>query len=62
MKQTVSVGMARRILGDVANELSDTQVQEMLYTFKLLGDEQLMYNGSKVNEDAHESNPKPDNS
>ena len=52
--------MARRILGSVADELSDTQVQEMLVTFKLLGDEQLLYNGSKVNEGIDEpDNPSP---
>lgn len=42
--------MARRILGSAADTLSDTQVKEMLITFKLLGNEQLLYNGSKLNE------------
>lgn len=48
--------MARRILGTAADELSDTQVGEMLITFKLLGNEQLLYTGSKVNESIHELN------
>ncbi|MCA9335727.1 hypothetical protein KC967_02415 [Candidatus Saccharibacteria bacterium] len=46
--------MARRILGSAADELTDTQVKEMLITFKLLGNEQLLYNGSKVNESSNE--------
>lgn len=62
MERMVSVKMARQILGDAANELSDAQVQEMLIAFKLLGEEQLMYNGSKVNENADEPNAHPTNS
>lgn len=56
MEKVVSVAMARRILGSASNELTDTQVIEMLTTLKLLGNEQLLYNGSKVDESIDELN------
>ena len=49
MSEMVSVAKARRILGSLANSMSDTQVQELLICLHLLAKEQLWYNGSKVN-------------
>ena len=43
----VSVHKARRILGSLANDMTDTQVQELLDAFHLFAREQLQYNGSK---------------
>lgn len=46
-ESTVSIAKARRILGSLANELSDDQVREIIHTLHLLAREQLCYNGSK---------------
>lgn len=54
----VSVSKARRILGDLANNLSDNQIKEIIHSFHLLAREQLVYNGSNNDEYSN----KPDNS
>ncbi len=43
----VSVQKARRILGTLANPMSDDQVKDLIYSLHLLAKEQLVYNGSK---------------
>ena len=43
----VSVQKARRILGVLANSMSDDQVKDLIYSLHLLAKEQLVYNGSK---------------
>lgn len=43
----VSVQKARRILGALANYMSDDQVKDLIYSLHLLAKEQLVYNGSK---------------
>jgi hypothetical protein len=49
-ESVVTVSKARRILGDLAIELSDDQVKEILHTLHLLAKEHLCYNGSKDEE------------
>ena len=44
---TVSLTGAKRILGATAKGLSDDQVGELLITLTLLARQQLVYNGSK---------------
>ena len=56
LDQLVSISKARRILGTLANDLSDDQVKELLHTLHLLAREQLWYNGSKEGMSSHESN------
>jgi hypothetical protein len=56
LDQLVSVSKARRILGTLADNLSDDQVKELLHTLHLLAREQLWYNGSKEEMSSHESN------
>ena len=51
----VSVQKARRILGTLANPMSDDQVKDLIYSLHLLAKEQLVYNGSK--NDTKESIP-----
>ena len=51
----VSVQKARRILGTLANPMSDDQVKDLIYSLHLLAKEQLVYNGSKY--DTKESIP-----
>ena len=43
----VSVQKARRILGALANSMSDDQVKDLIYSLHLLAKEQLVYTGSK---------------
>jgi len=43
----VSVQKARRILGSLANPMTDDQVKDLIYSLHLLAKEQLVYNGSK---------------
>ena len=43
----VSVQKARRILGTLANPMSDDQVKDLIYSLHLLAKEKLVYNGSK---------------
>jgi len=43
----VSVQKARRILGTLANSMSDDQVKDLIYSLHLLAKEQLVYTGSK---------------
>lgn len=43
----VSVQKARRILGTLANRMSDDQVKDLIYSLHLLAKEQLVYTGSK---------------
>ena len=43
----VSVPKARRILGTLANPMTDDQVKDLIYSLHLLAKEQLVYNGSK---------------
>lgn len=43
----VSVQKARRILGNLASNMNDDQVRELVQTLHLLAREQLQYNGSK---------------
>ena len=43
----VSVQKARRILGTLANPMSDDQVKDLIYSLHLLAKEQLVYTGSK---------------
>lgn len=45
--RVVSVQKARRILGTLANTMSDNQVKDIIYYLHLLAKEQLVYNGSK---------------
>ena len=54
MEKIVSVATARRILGSQANGLNDDQVKELVHTMHLLAREQVVYNGSKVNEPSNE--------
>ena len=54
MEELVSISKARRILGTLANDLSDDQVKEILHTLHLLAREQLWYNGSKEGMSSHE--------
>lgn len=56
MDKLVSTSKARRILGTLAEDLSDDQVKELLHTLHLLVREQLRYNGSKEGMSSHESN------
>ncbi len=51
----VSVQKARKILGTLANPVSDDQVKDLIYSLHLLAKEQLVYNGSKY--DTKESVP-----
>lgn len=55
MENLVSVSKARRILGSLADNLSDDQVKELLHTLHLLAREQLWYNGSNKEVSSHES-------
>lgn len=43
----VSVQKARRILGTLANPMTDDQVKDLIYSLHLLAKEQLVYTGSK---------------
>ena len=43
----VSVQKARRILGTLANPMSDDQVKDLIYSLHLLAKEQLVYTVSK---------------
>ncbi|OGL24098.1 hypothetical protein A2791_04330 [Candidatus Saccharibacteria bacterium RIFCSPHIGHO2_01_FULL_46_30] len=43
----VSVQKARRILGTLANPMSDDQVKDLIYSLHLLAKERLVYTGSK---------------
>ena len=43
----VSVQKARRILGTLANPMTDDQVKYLIYSLHLLAKEQLVYTGSK---------------
>lgn len=43
----VSVPKARRILGTLANPMTDDQVKDLIYSLHLLAKEQLVYTGSK---------------
>ena len=54
LEELVSISKARRILGNLANDLSDDQVKEILHTLHLLAREQLWYNGSKEGMSSHE--------
>ena len=54
LEELVSISKARRILGTLANDLSDDQVKEILHTLHLLAREQLWYNGSKEGMSSHE--------
>lgn len=56
MQEFVSTTKARRILGKLADNLSDDQVKEIIRTLHLLAREQLCYNGSKKEVSSHESN------
>ena len=47
MAEIVSVAKARRILGSLADEMSDNQVKELIHMLHLLAREQMCYNGSK---------------
>lgn len=49
-ESVVTVSKARRILGDLAIELSDDQVKEILHMLHLLAKEHLCYNGSNDEE------------
>ena len=49
MAEIISVAKARRILGSIADSLSDDQVKEIVQSLHLLAREQLCYNSSKVN-------------
>ena len=55
LEELVSISKARRILGTLANDLSDDQVKEILHTLHLLAREQLWYNGSNKEVSNHES-------
>lgn len=57
LDKLVSISKARRILGTLADDLSDDQVKELLHTLHLLAREQLWYNGSNKEVSSHESNP-----
>ena len=57
MEKTVSVEQARRILGSQAKQLDDNQIKEIILSLQLLGNEQLLYNGSKVGNENDQSNP-----
>ena len=54
LEELVSISKTRRILGTLANDLSDDQVKEILHTLHLLAREQLWYNGSKEGMSSHE--------
>ncbi len=54
LEELVSISKARRILGTLANDLSDDQVKEILHTLHLLARELLWYNGSKEGMSSHE--------
>jgi hypothetical protein len=43
----VSVNKARRILGELADDIPDDQMREIIHALHLLAREQLVYNGSK---------------
>ena len=43
----ISVQKARRILGTLANPMSDDQVKDLIYSLHLLAKERLVYTGSK---------------
>ena len=53
----VSVQKARRILGTLANPMSDDQVKDLIYSLHLLAKEQLVYNGSKYDTTESITNP-----
>lgn len=59
MEKTISVAAARRTLGSLSKSMTDDQVQEMVNTLHLLAREQVLYNGSKVDESSNE--PKQSN-
>ena len=44
---TVTVAIARRVLGRYSKQLSDDQVRNIVLTLQLLAREQLGYTGSK---------------
>lgn len=50
MQKMVSLEKARRTLGPLAKHLTDDQVRQIINSLHLLAKEQLMYNGSKVDE------------
>ena len=47
LEELVSISKARRILGTLADDLTDDQVKEILHTLHLLARKQLCYTGSK---------------
>lgn len=55
LEQHVSISKARRILGTLADDLSDDQIQDMLNYLTLLAREKLWYNGSKKVSSQYES-------
>lgn len=57
MEKTVSVAKARRILGSRAKSMDDTQVLELIHALQVLAREQVLYNGSKINESSNEPEP-----
>ena len=54
LEELVSINKARRILGTLADDLTDDQVKEILHTLHLLARKQLWYNGSKEGMSSHE--------
>lgn len=57
MPGIVSITTARRILGTVADKLSDDQISNLINNLSLLAKEQILYNGSKINESKDENEP-----
>ena len=55
LEEQVSISKARRILGTLADDLSDDQIQDMLHYLTLLAREKLWYNGSKKVSSQYES-------
>ena len=54
MTKMVTIATARRILGAPANKMSDEQLQELLDTMYVLAGENLLYDGSKKEDNSNE--------
>jgi len=57
MSKSVSLAKARRTLGSLADTLTDDQVEYTLQALHLLAREQVVYNGSKIEDNSNDTAP-----
>ena len=55
MPKSISLAKARRTLGSLADTLSDDQVEYTVQALQLLAREQVVYNGSNIEENGNDT-------